>query len=416
MAEAKQILVIDDHFEMLEFLRSMLDVSGQDYEVLAVPSAEEGLLELRRAHFDLLISDVRLPGMSGFELLRRMRKLGRDIPAIMITAYSSSQGEKEAEELGVYRYFKKPLDTDSMLTAVHHALYGEDAPIKTAVAVPNATPAAINLSDEVRKRLDMLRADTGATDLLLTTRSGQILHNIGDNQGLDMNRLAGILTRTIADSFLLADELKAKKPFTLQYHTGGHTELYCANIGNSYYLTIFFDARSRRGRIGTIWVFAQRAINDLVSMLPDLPGGMVAVPPLPQQSVVATAQTVEQVQPPAISPTRIKGDRKKREEPIPIAEPQRKEEKQAIPDWALEIPGDEPEPQETAVEPDYIDIAPDELAKLLVEGDMPADDTADLDSFWDDVLDESREEETASKGMSFEEAMQQGLISLDDNE
>lgn len=415
MAEAKQILVIDDHFEMLEFLRSMLDVSGQDYVVLAVPSAEEGLLELRRAHFDLLISDVRLPGMSGFELLRRMRKLGRDIPAIMITAYSSPQGEKEAEELGVYRYFKKPLDTDSMLTAVHHALYGEDVPIKTAVVVPDATPAAINLSDEVRKRLDMLRADTGATDLLLTTRSGQILHNIGDNQGLDMNRLAGILTRTIADSFLLADELKAKKPFTLQYHTGGHTELYCANIGNSYYLTIFFDARSRRGRIGTIWVFAQRAINDLVAMLPDLPGGVMAALPPPQQSVAATWQTAEQAQPPAFSPTRIKGDRKKRE-PIPRREPQRKEEEPVIPDWALEIPEDEPELQETAVEPDYIDIDPDELAKLLAEGDMPADDTGDLDSFWDDALDESLDEESASKGMSFEEAMQQGLISLDDNE
>lgn len=55
MADAKQILVVDDHFEMLEFLRSMLELSNQDCEVLAVPSAEEGLLELRRAQFDLLI-------------------------------------------------------------------------------------------------------------------------------------------------------------------------------------------------------------------------------------------------------------------------------------------------------------------------------------------------------------------------
>lgn len=410
MAEAKQILVIDDHFEMLEFLRSMLDVSGQDYEVLAVPSAEEGLLELRRAHFDLLISDVRLPGMSGFELLRRMRKLGRDIPAIMITAYASPQGEKEAEELGVYRYFKKPLDTDSMLTAVHQALYGDNVPAgNTAVAAPEAGIVNINLSDDVRKRLDMLRADTGATDLILTTRGGHILHNIGDNQGLNMERLAAILTRTIADSFLLADELKAKKPFTLQYHTGGHTELYCANIGNSYYLTIFFDARSRRGRIGTIWVFAQRAINDLMSMLPDLPSGVAAAPPPP-----VSIASKEQAQPPAISPTRIKGDRKKKE-PIPRRQPRQIEEEKVVPDWALEIP-EEPEPEEKVVEADYIDIDPDELAKLLAEGEAPAEDAEDLESFWDDAMDETLEEESSNKGMSFEEAMQQGLISLDDNE
>ncbi|HFE66456.1 MAG TPA: response regulator, partial [Chloroflexi bacterium] len=122
--DVKHIMVVDDHFEMLEFLRSMLELSEHDYEVLAVPSAEESMLELRRSHFDLLITDVRLPGMSGFDLVRRMRKMGRDIPVIMITAYSSSQGKKEAEELGVYRYFRKPLDTDEVLTAVNQILYG----------------------------------------------------------------------------------------------------------------------------------------------------------------------------------------------------------------------------------------------------------------------------------------------------
>lgn len=106
MADAKQILVVDDHFEMLEFLRSMLELSNQDCEVLAVPSAEEGLLELRRSQFDLLITDVRLPGMSGFDLVRRVKALGREMPVIMITAYSSNQGRKEAADLGCIAIFR----------------------------------------------------------------------------------------------------------------------------------------------------------------------------------------------------------------------------------------------------------------------------------------------------------------------
>ena len=65
MADVKQILVVDDHFEMLEFLRSMLELSNEAYEVRAVPSAEEGILEMTRAKFDLVITDVRLPGISG---------------------------------------------------------------------------------------------------------------------------------------------------------------------------------------------------------------------------------------------------------------------------------------------------------------------------------------------------------------
>ena len=135
MAELKHILVVDDHFEMLEFLRSMLEMSNANYRVLGVPSAEEGLLELkRRSHqgdpFDLLITDVRLAGMSGFELARKVRDLRPDMPIIIITAYASVQGRKEAELLGVHRYFEKPLDTDALLASVHGALYpdGEAPP------------------------------------------------------------------------------------------------------------------------------------------------------------------------------------------------------------------------------------------------------------------------------------------------
>jgi two-component system, NtrC family, response regulator PilR len=142
MANVKQILLVDDHFEMLEFLRSMLELSGQDYEVLAVPSAEEGLLELHRTKFDLLITDVRLPGMSGFDLVRRVRQLRPNVAIIMITAYSTPQGRKEAEALKVYRYFTKPLDTDAVLAAVYAALYGETAepPTNTVFPHPSSPP------------------------------------------------------------------------------------------------------------------------------------------------------------------------------------------------------------------------------------------------------------------------------------
>ncbi|MCZ7669691.1 MAG: response regulator [Chloroflexi bacterium] len=79
---------------------------------------------MRRTHFDLVITDVRLPGMSGFDFVRRMHRFQNQAPVIMITAYSSTEGQKEAEELGVLRYFSKPLDTDAVLMAVQVALHG----------------------------------------------------------------------------------------------------------------------------------------------------------------------------------------------------------------------------------------------------------------------------------------------------
>ena len=381
MVDAKQILVVDDHFEMLEFLRSMLELSNQDCEVLAVPSAEEGLLELRRAQFDLLITDVRLPGMSGFDLVRRIKALGREMPEIMITAYSSSQGKKEASELGVYRYFQKPLDTDSVLTAVHTALHGESVAVPPAkLAIPTPKPTAV--SDDLQRRLDSLRVDTGAMHLTLTTAVGEILFSAGDGRQFDLKKLMGIVADNLSHSFLLGDELGAAEPFTLQYHMGDDFEFYCANVGRGHFLTLFFDMASRRGRIGTIWVFTQRAIKDLRILLPSL-----ETAPNPVVVEKAKAQIVEEMDTPVATAVP--------HTPQPAPVPAREEKEEA------------PKPPPA----DYLDIAPDELMDLLSGGSGPVDETADLDAFWDTAL--SDDEADNSTGISLDEALQRGLVDFD---
>ena len=380
MADAKQILVVDDHFEMLEFLRSMLELSNQDCEVLAVPSAEEGLLELRRAQFDLLITDVRLPGMSGFDLVRRLKTLGREVPVIMITAYSSGQGKKEAADLGVYRYFQKPLDTDSVLTAVHTALHGESVTLPPAM--PKVTGPTTAVPNDLQRRLDSLRVDTGAMHLTLASTVGEILFSAGDGRQFDLQKLMGIVADNLSNSFLLADELGAAEPFTLQYHVGDDFEFYCANVGRGHFLTLFFDMAARRGRIGTIWVFTQRAIKELQTMLPSL----------------TTAP--EEAEPEAIEP--------------PIVE-----EAEIVTGTAATTPSPEPDlnpvvpaAEETPPPADYLDIDPDELMDLLSGGEESVDEAADLDAFWDTSL--TDDGVSSARGISLEEAQQRGLIEFDD--
>ena len=277
MSDAKKVLVVDDHFEMLDFLRSMLELSSEDYEVLSAPSAEDGLAELEKADFDLLITDVRLPGMSGFDLAKRVKSINPDLPIIIITAYSSKQGQKEASELGVYRYFQKPLDTDELLTSVHAALYGDlvvyaDGPTTYSEDYPAVAPKAsdIVIPDDVSRRLATLRTDTGAARLTLATVAGELLLQLGSGRNLNFPRLISLMAHNLSNSFQLGQELGGNDPTTIQYHSGDEIDLYIANVGRDYFLAIFFDAQARRGRIGTVWVFAQRAIKDLLKMLPSL--------------------------------------------------------------------------------------------------------------------------------------------------
>ena len=375
MADEKKILVVDDHFEMLEFLRTMLELSNQDFEVLAVPSAEEGLMELRRVHFDLVITDVRLPGMSGFDLARRTKSIKSDIPVIIITAYSSAQGQQEAADLGVFRYFPKPLDTDEMLSAVHQALYGEvvNAPQRTAVSQPPTTPPTPILSDRLRKRLDSLRNDTGAAQLILATVTGDTALKVGNGRIADPSAIIKILAQTIADSFELARELESHEPFTLQFHAGSQTELYAATVGRDYFLAMFFDVQARRGRIGTVWVFAQRAIKELLELLP---------------AQVQTAKRASVVEP-VVAKTAV------------VPSPQPVYPRPITP---------EPEPELDSGE--WLDIEPEELADLLASEAELLNDSGDLNAFWDDALAET-DMSSSGAGLSFEEARRQGLFPND---
>jgi DNA-binding response OmpR family regulator len=378
MGDSKQILVVDDHFEMLEFLRSMLELSNPDYQVLGVPSAEEGLLELQRKPlqrkpFDLLITDVRLPGMSGFELARKVRDLKPDLPILMITAYASAQGRKEAEQLGVYRYFEKPLDTDALLAAVHATLYtSRAAPTKmeTQQAPDEGAKDAEVANVDVNHRLQALLSDTGAVEALLVDSAGTVLFRAGSRDGQPVERLAHLLARSLAHSFELADELKSDEPFTIQYLTGEKVDLYVANIGRRFFLTLLFDAYARRGRIGTVWVFAQRAIKELREMLPE----------------TGEAPALE-VAPASSEPTA--------EEPVAAAR--------------------ENEPEGTRItrpseRPPNADLAGhDDLLDLLEQADASHD--VDLDAFWDEAATDT--ENNDGRGFSFDEAVRRGLLPPD---
>ena len=383
MVDIKQILVVDDTAEMLEFLRSMLQVSNSDHQVVAVPSAEEAEFELRLTNFDLLITDVRLPGKSGFDLVRRAQRIRPEMPVIMITAYLTDQGRQEAEELGVYRYFGKPLDTDSILTAVHHTLYGEP---EIVAGLETVAPVMVNvaLTDEMEIQLDGLRDKTGAFGLLLVA-GGQVVYESGGHRDLHPDRIATIVNQKMAHSSMLAEELgEGDTTFNLLYQTGARYEMYSVNIGRDYFVTLLFEASERRGRIGTVWIFVQRAAKDLLKILPELNLETAVAPAEPlSPQVEATAP------PPELTPT----------EPTLVVPP------------PITTPEPEPEPK-----PEPIQLSEEEMVEFagLFEGEETADATVDLDAFWDSAFDDVDSAGQERGGISLVEAQKMGLVALPD--
>ncbi len=106
------ILIVDDERTLARAVKAYLAEYGYEAEVAADAEQAVGLLETLRP--DVVFSDLRLPGMSGIDLLRRIREFDPSIPVIIMTAYGTIEGAVEAVKLGAFDYLKKPVDLEEL--------------------------------------------------------------------------------------------------------------------------------------------------------------------------------------------------------------------------------------------------------------------------------------------------------------
>ena len=116
------ILIVDDEKNIRRTLRMVLE--GADYEVFDVSSAEEALERLKTTDIELLFIDIRLPKMSGIDLLRALKSSAEtaSIPAIVISGHASLAEAVNSVRLGAFDFIEKPLDRDRVLVSVQNAL------------------------------------------------------------------------------------------------------------------------------------------------------------------------------------------------------------------------------------------------------------------------------------------------------
>src|SRR6266704_2486225 len=113
---ARRILIVDDDSGQRSLLDSFL--RSQGFETVPVGSGEEALELLRGGQFGMMISDVRMPGMSGLETLRRARKEHAVLPILLVTAYADIREAVGAMRDGALNYLAKPIDLDELVATV----------------------------------------------------------------------------------------------------------------------------------------------------------------------------------------------------------------------------------------------------------------------------------------------------------
>ncbi len=114
----KTVLVVDDEEVIRDFFKRML----QEYKVLTAASGEEAVYMVKKDKPDLVLLDIKMPGIDGIETLRKIKSIDKNIVVIMISAHGTLKTNIEAARLGAYDSIAKPFDLEEMKLAIKDAL------------------------------------------------------------------------------------------------------------------------------------------------------------------------------------------------------------------------------------------------------------------------------------------------------
>lgn len=117
--EGIKVLMVDDEVDFLETLLKRLKKRG--LEVFGVKNGQEALRTLHEKPFDVVILDVKMPGMGGIEVLRHIKEQFPDIEVIMLTGHANVEVAIQGMELGAFDYLMKPMDIDELVFKVEDA-------------------------------------------------------------------------------------------------------------------------------------------------------------------------------------------------------------------------------------------------------------------------------------------------------
>ncbi len=124
-----RVLIVDDDHEFRLSLGKTLAKQGYGVELAA--DGVEALRAVQNGTFDLVITDHRLPGLAGIELLGEIRRCSPHSVVILVTAYGDEVMQRRAREAGAFAYLDKPIKRDEILTLVARALQTRDRPARS---------------------------------------------------------------------------------------------------------------------------------------------------------------------------------------------------------------------------------------------------------------------------------------------
>ena len=386
MKPTKNILIVDDDAELADLLAQAVSDISDAYQVKVATDVDEAMVEVNKAQtlqqpFDLVITDIKMAGLSGLELLEALESIAPQTKTLTMTAYNSPELAERARQLNVYAYLTKPFILSEFRQIVRNALSspGEEG-AEQSKATETLTPAQ---KVAVGRQLATLRTMTGATAALLIRTDDNVLAMDSLETDMDLQKLCTALVNMQQTTAQQMSQALGQETLLRQSYFGTDTYSTCTyRFDDKHFIAVVFGPAVKEGQI---WYYMRETAKTL-----------------------GTALTAEAYKP-ASPRSRLKGDvfdmldqffpdRHKPTKPQsePTAPP-RKEPEPTSPSSAAPVMAMPEQPQ--AREPATLLPSLDEI-NWDVSPEMS----------WDELVAET---DQGFSGISLHQAQQQGLVSVE---
>lgn len=238
------VLLVDDQREVIRLLHSTLDTLAHELDILEAPSGEEALLEASRRKIDLLVADYRLPGITGVELMRKVRVKYPDVRVILITGMTDRNSREDILNAGAAAVFNKPISMTDFLDVVERSLGLE------RTILPNESPDDDGQHQTISNLLANFRQDISAQAVFLLSDRGRVLARAGDlkDNSMEASLLSALMAIYSAglkvSRFIHQDTLESYYVFA-----GGDHDLLLIPVNAAYALLVAGDGLATTEKI-----------------------------------------------------------------------------------------------------------------------------------------------------------------------
>ncbi len=384
-AKKKRVLIVEDAQDVARLISSALESVHPNLKIMTCPSAEEAMLESAREGVQLLITDIRLPGISGTELIRKIGARNPAMKVILITGLSGTQIGRQMDGIQVEGFFRKPFDVNELLEVAERCLNGEaqsesqpaqpeaSSPAPKQAAQPDAQPTKQEKApQELIQALDELRREANASAVLLVGPDGALTAATGPFPGGAFKpEWAPLVAQALDGQKPLAARMGLEAPQSALILAGKDCDLVIVSVG-AHSLALALKPQAGPLRSALALEEVARARPQLEKALKDLPAP-------------AKAETREESRP----AVEVKA----------AAQEPSKAVKQAA---QTAVPAGP-----KAEQPSEPEAALGDLAALFDGGGLKP---VDVDAFWDLLAEASAIEPMGKDSISFEKARKLGLV------